>query len=106
MRSWWSTTCRRGGRTTWTRRSAAERCCALYERLHGLSTVTVRLGNVYGPRQDPLGEAGVIAIFCGRLVSGQRPTIYGDGTQTRDYVYVGDVVAAQMAAAAAPEASG
>jgi len=84
----------------------AERYCGLYRRLHGLSTVTVRLGNVYGPRQDPLGEAGVIAIFCGRLVSGRRPTIFGDGTQTRDYVYVGDVVAAQLAAAAAPEASG
>jgi UDP-glucose 4-epimerase len=61
--------------------------------------VTVRLGNVYGPRQDPLGEAGVIAIFCGKLNDGGQAVIYGDGTQTRDYVYVGDVVRAQLAAA-------
>jgi UDP-glucose 4-epimerase len=78
----------------------AERYCGWYERLYGLPTVTLRLGNVYGPRQDPLGEAGVIAIFCGRLAAGGRPTIYGDGTQTRDYVYVGDVVGAALAAAA------
>jgi UDP-glucose 4-epimerase len=58
-----------------------------------------RYGNVYGPRQDPLGEAGVIAIFCGKLVDGGRPTVFGDGLQTRDYVYVGDVVAANLAAA-------
>jgi UDP-glucose 4-epimerase len=78
---------------------AAEGYLALYERLHGLSSVALRLGNVYGPRQDPLGEAGVIAIFCGLLRSGGRPTVYGDGTQTRDYIYVGDVVAAALAAA-------
>jgi len=78
---------------------AAEGYLALYERLHGLSGVSLRLGNVYGPRQDPLGEAGVIAIFCGLLESGGRPTVYGDGTQTRDYIYVGDVVAAALAAA-------
>ncbi len=78
---------------------AAEGYLALYERLYGLSTVALRLGNVYGPRQDPLGEAGVIAIFCGLLSSGGRPTVYGDGTQTRDYIYVGDVVAAALAAA-------
>ncbi|HET6998720.1 MAG TPA: NAD-dependent epimerase/dehydratase family protein [Solirubrobacterales bacterium] len=78
---------------------AAEGYLALYERLYGLSSVALRLGNVYGPRQDPLGEAGVIAIFCGLLQSGGRPTIYGDGTQTRDYIYVGDVVAAALAAA-------
>ncbi len=78
---------------------AAEGYLALYERLYGLSGVSLRLGNVYGPRQDPLGEAGVIAIFCGRLRSGERPTAYGDGTQTRDYIYVGDVVAAALAAA-------
>jgi len=70
---------------------AAEGYLALYERLHGLSGVSLRLGNVYGPRQDPLGEAGVIAIFCGRLEAGGRPTVYGDGTQTRDYVYVEDL---------------
>jgi UDP-glucose 4-epimerase len=78
---------------------AGEGYLSLYERLYGLSSVALRLGNVYGPRQDPLGEAGVIAIFCGRLLDGGRPTVYGDGTQTRDYVYVGDVVAAMLAAA-------
>jgi UDP-glucose 4-epimerase len=82
-----------------TSKFCAEQYCSLYARLHGLSTVTLRYGNVYGPRQDPLGEAGVIAIFCGRLMDGGRPRIYGDGRQTRDYVYVGDVVAANLAAA-------
>jgi UDP-glucose 4-epimerase len=77
---------------------AAEGYLSLYERLYGLSGVSLRLGNVYGPRQDPLGEAGVIAIFCGLLKEGGRPTVYGDGTQTRDYIYVGDVVAAALAA--------
>jgi UDP-glucose 4-epimerase len=72
---------------------------ALYERLYGLSGTSLRLGNVYGPRQDPLGEAGVIAIFCGCLRGGRRPTVFGDGRQTRDYIYVGDVVAAALAAA-------
>jgi UDP-glucose 4-epimerase len=77
----------------------AEGYCDLYSRLHGLSTVSLRYGNVYGPRQDPLGEAGVIAIFCGKLIEGERPTIFGNGEQTRDYVYVGDVVRANLAAA-------
>ncbi|HEU4974723.1 MAG TPA: NAD-dependent epimerase/dehydratase family protein [Baekduia sp.] len=77
----------------------AERYLGWHRRLYGASNVTLRLGNVFGPRQDPLGEAGVIAIFCGKLRAGERPTIYGDGTQTRDYVYVGDVVRAQLAAA-------
>jgi UDP-glucose 4-epimerase len=79
---------------------AAEGYCELYSRLHGVSTVSLRYGNVFGPRQDPLGEAGVIAIFCGRLLAGERPTIFGDGLQTRDYVYVGDIVEANLAAAA------
>src|SRR3954451_8630665 len=78
---------------------AAEGYLALYQRLYGLSGVSLRLGNVYGPRQDPLGEAGVIAIFCGLVKEGGRPTVFGDGTQTRDYIYVGDVVAAALAAA-------
>jgi UDP-glucose 4-epimerase len=82
-----------------TSKFCAEQYCHLYARLHGLSTVTLRYGNVYGPRQDPLGEAGVIAIFCGRLMDGGRPTIYGDGRQTRDYVFVGDVVQVNLAAA-------
>jgi UDP-glucose 4-epimerase len=77
----------------------AERYLGWYGRLYGQSNVTLRLGNVFGPRQDPMGEAGVIAIFCGKLKSGDAPTIYGDGSQTRDYVYVGDVVRAQIAAA-------
>ncbi|MEA2329966.1 MAG: UDP-glucose 4-epimerase [Thermoleophilaceae bacterium] len=77
----------------------AENYCALFTRLHGLSTVSLRYGNVYGPRQDPLGEAGVIAIFCGKLLEGARPTIFGDGKQTRDYVFVGDVVDANLRAA-------
>jgi UDP-glucose 4-epimerase len=81
---------------------AAEGYLGLYERLYGLSSVTLRYGNVYGPRQDPLGEAGVIAIFCGKLDAGARPTVYGDGLQTRDFVYVGDVVAANLAAVDAP----
>ena len=76
----------------------AERYLGWYSRLYGQSNVTLRLGNVFGPRQDPMGEAGVIAIFCGKLRDGSRPTIYGDGTQTRDYIYVGDVVRAQLAA--------
>ena len=84
----------------------AEAYCGWYERLYGLSTVSLRYGNVYGPRQDPLGEAGVIAIFCGRLTSGQRPVIYGDGRQTRDYTYVDDIVEANLAAASHPEAHG
>jgi len=78
---------------------AGEGYLALYERLYGLSSVPLRLGNVYGPRQDPLGEAGVIAIFCGKLREGRRPTVFGDGKQTRDYIYVGDVVSAMLAAA-------
>jgi UDP-glucose 4-epimerase len=78
----------------------AEGYCGLFTRLHGLSTISVRYGNVFGPRQDPLGEAGVIAIFCGKLLEGGRPTVFGDGRQTRDYVYVGDVVSANLAAAA------
>jgi UDP-glucose 4-epimerase len=75
----------------------AERYVGLYGRLFGLRGATVRLGNVYGPRQDPLGEAGVVAIFCGCLNDGKRPPVYGDGCQTRDYVYVGDVVSGLLA---------
>ncbi len=77
----------------------AERYLNLYERLYGFSTIALRFSNVYGPRQDPHGEAGVIAIFTGRLGTGQGVTIFGDGTQTRDYIYVGDLVEAIIAAA-------
>ncbi len=78
---------------------AAEGYCGLYARLHGLSTVSLRYGNVYGPRQDVHGEAGVVAIFCGHLITGQAPTIFGDGRQTRDWVDVSDVVRANLLAA-------
>ena len=78
---------------------AAEGYLSLYGRLYGLSTVALRLGNVYGSRQDPLGEAGVVAIFCGALLGGGTPRVFGDGHQTRDYVYVGDVVEAFLAGA-------
>ena len=79
---------------------AAEGYCGLYGRLHALSTVSLRYANVYGPRQDPHGEGGVVAIFCGKLLEGGRPVAFGDGRQTRDYVYAGDIVAANLAAAA------
>jgi len=72
----------------------AELYLGLYERVYGMSTIALRFGNVYGPRQDPHGEAGVIAIFCGKFRAGAQPRIYGAGTQTRDYVYVGDLVEA------------
>jgi UDP-glucose 4-epimerase len=77
----------------------AEQYIGLYNRLHGTSHSALRLANVYGPRQDPDGECGVITIFCARALAGERPTIYGDGSQTRDYVYVGDTVEAFLAAA-------
>ena len=76
-----------------------EEYLATWNRLYGTSHVSLRFGNVYGPRQEPHGEAGVVAIFMGLLQTGGTPTIYGDGRQTRDYVYVGDVVAATLAAA-------
>jgi UDP-glucose 4-epimerase len=78
---------------------AAEGYFELYTRLHGLSTVSLRYGNVYGPRQDVQGEAGVVAIFVGRLLDGRRPTVFGDGRQTRDWVEVEDVVRANLLAA-------
>ena len=70
---------------------AAEYYLSYYGRVHGLEHVALRFGNVYGPRQDPHGEAGVVAIFCNRILAGKPLTIFGDGRQTRDYVYVGDV---------------
>jgi UDP-glucose 4-epimerase len=72
-----------------------------YARIHGLNTASVRFGNVYGPRQDPHGEAGVVAIFCGRIIDGRPLLVFGDGTQTRDYVHVSDVAQATFAAATA-----
>jgi UDP-glucose 4-epimerase len=82
-----------------TGKAAAESYCALYTRLHGLSTASLRLANVYGPRQDPRGEAGVVALFCAAKLARRTATVFGDGLQTRDYVFVGDVVAAFIAAA-------
>jgi UDP-glucose 4-epimerase len=79
---------------------SAEGYCELWGRLHGLSAVSLRFGNVYGPRQDPLGEAGVVAIFCGKLRDRARPTVFGDGLQTRDYIYVNEVVSAALIASA------
>ncbi len=76
----------------------AERYLGLYERLYGLSSIALRFSNVYGPRQDPDGEAGVIAIFCGCFRDGRAPTIYGDGLQTRDYLFVHDLTAALIRA--------
>lgn len=67
-----------------------------YQEQHGLSFTILRYGNVFGPRQNPHGEAGVVAIFCNRLLNGQAPVINGDGEQTRDYVFVGDVVRANL----------
>ncbi len=69
-----------------------------YRQVHGLRYAVLRYANVYGPRQDPEGEAGVVAIFCGKILRGQRLIIYGDGEQTRDYVYVGDVARANLLA--------
>jgi UDP-glucose 4-epimerase len=77
---------------------AGEEYLAAYNRLYGSGHVSLRYGNVYGPRQDPHGEAGVVAIFLGRLAEGQAPRIFGDGQQTRDYVYAGDVASATLAA--------
>jgi UDP-glucose 4-epimerase len=80
---------------------AGEHYLACYAQLHGVAGVALRYSNVYGPRQDPHGEAGVVAIFGSRLRAGQPLTIYGDGEQTRDYVYVTDVARANLLAAEA-----
>ena len=80
-------------------KAAAETYLALYARLHGLSTVALRFANVYGPRQDPLGEGGVIAIYCHAAANSRQVRVFGDGRQTRDFVYVGDVADALLAAA-------
>ncbi len=81
-----------------TSKLAGEEYLATYNRLYGSSHVSLRFGNVYGPRQDPHGEAGVVAIFSGLLAHGGTPKIFGDGSQERDYVFVGDVVRAVLAA--------
>lgn len=81
---------------------AVELYLAYYARIHGLDYVALRFANVYGPRQDPHGEAGVVAIFCQRLLAGTPFTVFGDGGQTRDYVFVGDVARAHVLAARLP----
>jgi UDP-glucose 4-epimerase len=78
---------------------AGEEYLAAYNRLYRTRHVSLRFGNVYGPRQDPHGEAGVVAIFLGKLAERERPRIFGDGLQTRDYVYAGDVAQATLAGA-------
>jgi UDP-glucose 4-epimerase len=80
-------------------KAAGEDYCALYAQLYGAYVVALRYANVYGPRQDPLGEGGVVAIFAEKARRGERATVFGDGRQTRDFVYVDDVVAANLVAA-------
>jgi UDP-glucose 4-epimerase len=80
---------------------SAEYYLSYYGRVHGLDVVALRYANVYGPRQDPHGEAGVVAIFCERVLTGRELTVFGDGHQTRDYVFVGDVARANLLAARA-----
>jgi UDP-glucose 4-epimerase len=89
-----------------TSKVAAELYLACWEALHGMSGVILRLANIYGPRQDPHGEAGVIAIFTDRLLRGETCIINGDGLQTRDYVYVGDVAEAAFRALERPAVTG
>ena len=84
-----------------------EKFCRLFTRLYGLSTVSLRYFNVFGPRQDPLSQyAAVIPIFITKILNGKPPFIYGDGEQTRDFVYVSNVVAANLLAAEAKDVSG
>lgn len=87
---------------------AAEYFLAYYARIHRLDTATVRYANVYGPRQDPHGEAGVVAIFCQRILDGKPLTVFGDGAQTRDYVHVNDAADAtfKVATGTLPAAGG
>ena len=77
---------------------AVEVYLGTYQDTWGLKSASLRYANTYGPRQSPDGEAGVIAIFAGKMLAGETPTIFGDGTQERDYVYVGDVVSANLLA--------
>src|SRR5690606_41731736 len=77
---------------------SSEHYLSFYNHVHGIPFVALRYANVYGPRQNPHGEAGVVAIFAERMLNGRQPTIYGDGEQTRDYVFVEDVVRANLCA--------
>jgi UDP-glucose 4-epimerase len=85
---------------------AGERYLHFYNVQHGITCAALRYANVYGPRQDPHGEAGVVAIFCGNLAADRKSTINGTGEQTRDYVYVGDVARANALALEGEAASG
>lgn len=86
---------------------ASEHACQVYTRLYGLETVSLRYFNVFGPRQDPSSPySGVISIFANRIRQGGQPVIYGDGGQTRDFVYVADVVEANIRASQSPDAAG
>ncbi|MGH7623822.1 MAG: NAD-dependent epimerase/dehydratase family protein [Gemmatimonadaceae bacterium] len=91
-----------------TAKLSVEYYMGYFARVHGLDLMALRYANVYGPRQDPHGEAGVVAIFCDRIIDGAPLTIFGDGSQTRDYVYAGDVARANVLAAHAelPAAAG
>jgi UDP-glucose 4-epimerase len=80
-------------------KAAAELYLGVYRASYGIPFAALRYSNVYGPRQDPHGEAGVVAIFCGRLLEGKPCTVFGDGKQTRDYVFAGDVARANLLAA-------
>ena len=84
---------------------ASELYLFYYNQIHGIDYAALRYSNVYGPRQNPHGEAGVVAIFSTRLIDQRSITIYGDGEQTRDYVFVHDVVAANMAVSETPLAN-
>ncbi|MGH7907103.1 MAG: NAD-dependent epimerase/dehydratase family protein [Candidatus Binataceae bacterium] len=77
---------------------ASEHYLFFYRVEYGIDYMALRYSNVYGPRQDPHGEAGVVAIFCGRMLEGKQAMIFGGGEQTRDYIFIGDVVAANLAA--------
>ena len=86
---------------------ASEQACQMFTYLYGLETVSLRYFNVFGPRQDPSSPySGVISIFADHLQHGKQPTIFGDGEQTRDFVYVSDVVEANIRAASSPSAAG
>jgi UDP-glucose 4-epimerase len=88
-----------------TAKYAVEKYLGYYKAVHGLNYVALRYSNVYGPRQNPHGEAGVLAIFCNRIISGKPCQIFGDGNQTRDYVFVGDVAGANILSINAPVGS-
>jgi UDP-glucose 4-epimerase len=79
-------------------KAAVELWLQTFQRLHGLRWTALALANVYGPRQDPVGEAGVVSLFASRMLAGRPTTVYGDGTQTRDFVHAGDVAAAFLSA--------